>query len=164
MSVGHVTQTVLDFGLKRVLITGGEPLLQPGSLELMKTLCDAGRIVLVETNGSKDLSLLPKGVIAIMDIKCPGSGQAHMMDWKNLGRLRMNDQVKFVLRNRQDYEWARDVYRKHLISVRNEVLLSTVYGSLEPHDLAQWLLSDNLEVRLQLQLHKLIWPNESRGV
>jgi 7-carboxy-7-deazaguanine synthase len=164
MSVGEVVQAVEEFGVKHVLVTGGEPLLQPCSLELMERLSTEQRIVLVETNGSMDISVLPETVIAIMDIKCPGSGQSHMMDWNNLDRLRPIDQVKFVLTDRQDYDWASEICRKDLIGLCKEILMSTAFGGLSPRELAGWMLSDNLEVRLQLQLHKLIWPDELRGV
>ena len=164
ISVGKVAQKALDFNLKRVLITGGEPLLQPASLKLIRLLRKCNRKVLVETNGSMDISVLPRGVVAVMDIKCPGSGQTHKMNWNNLKNLRPYDQVKFVLMDRQDYEWARQIYRKYLANTRNEVLMSLAFGSLEPRSLAEWMLSDSLEVRLQLQLHKQIWPDQLRGV
>jgi 7-carboxy-7-deazaguanine synthase len=122
------------------------------------------RIVLVETNGSMDISVLPEKAIAIMDIKCPGSGQSHMMDWDNLERLRPIDQVKFVLTDRRDYNWAAEICRKNLIGSCKEILMSTAFGRLSPRELADWMLSDNLEIRLQLQLHKQIWPDELRGV
>ncbi|MGO8881719.1 MAG: radical SAM protein [Desulfomonilaceae bacterium] len=164
MSVGDVAQSVEELGMKHVLVTGGEPLLQPSSLELIERLLMERRIVLVETNGSMDISVLPEKAIAIMDIKCPGSGQSHMMDWNNLERLRPIDQVKFVLTDRRDYNWAAEICRKSLIGSCKEILMSTAFGGLSPRELADWMLSDNLEVRLQLQLHKQIWPDELRGV
>ncbi len=164
MSVDELERRVQSLRMKHVLLTGGEPLLQPGSLELMERLSLEKRIVLVETNGSIDISVLPEGAIAVMDIKCPGSGQSDMMDWDNLERLRPLDQVKFVLSDRRDYEWAKEICQKKLIQYRNEILLSTVFGRLSPRNLAEWMLLDNFEARLQLQLHKLIWPDELRGV
>ncbi len=164
MSVGDVAQSVEELGMKHVLVTGGEPLLQPSSLELIERLLMEQHIVLVETNGSMDISALPEKAIAIMDIKCPGSGQSHMMDWNNLERLRPIDQVKFVLTDRRDYNWAAEICRKSLIGSCKEILMSTAFGGLSPRELADWMLSDNLEVRLQLQLHKQIWPDELRGV
>jgi len=164
MSVGDIAQSVEELGMKHVLVTGGEPLLQPSSLELIERLLMERRIVLVETNGSMDISVLPEKAIAIMDIKCPGSGQSHMMDWNNLERLRPIDQVKFVLTDRRDYNWAAEICRKSLIGSCKEILMSTAFGRLSPRELADWMLSDNLEVRLQLQLHKQIWPDELRGV
>jgi len=164
MSVGDVAQSVEELGMKHVLVTGGEPLLQPSSLELIERLLMERRIVLVETNGSMDISVLPEKAIAIMDIKCPGSGQSHMMDWNNLERLRPIDQVKFVLTDRRDYNWAAEICRKSLIGSCKEILMSTAFGGLSPRELADWMLSDNLEVRLQLQLHKQIWPDELSGV
>ncbi|MHB8202458.1 MAG: radical SAM protein [Desulfomonilaceae bacterium] len=164
MSVGDVAQAVEKLGMKHVLVTGGEPLLQSSSLELIERLLMEQRIVLVETNGSMDISVLPEKAIAIMDIKCPGSGQSHMMDWDNLERLRPIDQVKFVLTDRRDYNWAAEICRKNLIGSCKEILMSTAFGRLSPRELADWMLSDNLEIRLQLQLHKQIWPDELRGV
>ncbi|MGA8830420.1 MAG: radical SAM protein [Desulfomonilaceae bacterium] len=164
MSVGDVVQAVEELGMKHVLVTGGEPLLQSSSLELIERLLMEQRIVLVETNGSMDISVLPEKAIAIMDIKCPGSGQSHMMDWDNLERLRPIDQVKFVVTDRRDYNWAAEICRKNLIGSCKEILMSTAFGRLSPRELADWMLYDNLEIRLQLQLHKQIWPDELRGV
>jgi len=164
VSVDELVHRVQGLKMKHVLLTGGEPLLQPGSLELMERLSLGKRIVLVETNGSIDISVLPEGVIAVMDIKCPGSGQSRMMDWDNLKRLRPVDQIKFVLSDRRDYEWAKEICQKKLITLQNEILLSTVFDRLSPRNLAEWMLMDNFEARLQLQLHKQIWPDELRGV
>ncbi len=164
MSVGDVVQAVEELGMKHVLVTGGEPLLQSSSLELIERLLMEQRIVLVETNGSMNISVLPEKAIAIMDIKCPGSGQSHMMDWGNLERLRPIDQVKFVVTDRRDYNWAAEICRKNLIGSCKEILMSTAFGRLSPRELADWMLYDNLEIRLQLQLHKQIWPDELRGV
>jgi 7-carboxy-7-deazaguanine synthase len=159
-----VTEIVRNFGVKNVLLTGGEPLLQAGSTELLNLLVDDGNLVLVETNGSIDISVLPHGVIAILDIKSPGSHQRHMMDPHNLERLRPEDEVKFVLTDRSDYEWAREICLEQFTGSHRKILMAPAYGKLSPKHLARWILSDNLEVRLQLQLHKQIWPDSVRGV
>lgn len=139
-------------------ITGGEPLLQPGFAALARALRDAtGRPVLVETNGSCDLSLVPEGVIAIMDLKCPGSGEHGRMDMANIGRLRPQDEVKFVLTGRDDYAWAGALVRAHDLHLRcGAVLFSPAAGLLRPEMLAGWILEDRLPVRLQVQLHKML--------
>jgi 7-carboxy-7-deazaguanine synthase len=138
-------------------ITGGEPLIQAGFRELAIELRDkTGKPVLVETNGSCDISLVPEGVITIMDIKCPGSGQNEAMDLANLKRLRRRDEVKFVLSDRNDYDWAKQFVQSHsLVSVCN-VLFSPVFGILQADNLGRWIIRDGLPVRLQMQLHKII--------
>jgi 7-carboxy-7-deazaguanine synthase len=138
-------------------ITGGEPLIQAGFRELATELRDkTGKPVLVETNGSCDISLVPEGVITIMDIKCPGSGQNEAMNLANLKRLRRTDEVKFVLSDRNDYDWAKEFVLSHsLVSVCN-VLFSPVYGVLPADSLGKWIIRDGLKVRLQMQLHKII--------
>jgi len=141
-----------------VEITGGEPLLQPGFRELAAALRDqGGKPVLVETNGSMDISAIPAGVIAIMDVKCPGSGVSEAMDPANIGRLRPQDEVKFVLSDRQDYEWAGDFVRRHNLPTRcHAVLFSPVFGKLPAKEVGQWILDDGLPVRVQVQLHKAL--------
>lgn len=141
-----------------VEITGGEPLLQPAFRELASALRDrGGKPVLVETNGSRDISVIPTGVIAIMDVKCPGSGESESMDPANIGRLRPQDEVKFVLTDRTDYEWARDFVKRHTLASRcHAVMFSPVFGVLTAKDLGQWILEDGLSVRLQVQLHKVL--------
>jgi 7-carboxy-7-deazaguanine synthase len=140
-------------------ITGGEPLSQSGFTELATRMSEGGggRPVLVETNGSRNISLIPNGVIAIMDVKCPGSGEAAAMDLANLKRLRPHDEVKFVVADRPDFEWACRVVRKHRVVERcHAVLFSPVEGRLSPATLAEWVLASGLPVRIQLQLHKVI--------
>jgi 7-carboxy-7-deazaguanine synthase len=141
-----------------VEITGGEPLLQPGCAALAMALRGIpGKTVLVETNGSRDISVLPPGVIAIMDVKCPGSGQSVAFDMTNLARLRPTDEVKFVLCDRGDYEWAKAFVAEHRLAERcHAVLFSPAHGRLETALLARWLLQDCLPVRLQVQLHRLL--------
>jgi len=141
-----------------VEITGGEPLLQPGFRELAAALRDqGGKPVLVETNGSMDISAIPAGVVAIMDVKWPGSGVSEAMDSANIGRLRPQDEVKFVLSDRQDYEWAGDFVRRHSLATRcHAVLFSPVFGKLPAKEVGQWILDDGLPVRVQAQLHKML--------
>jgi 7-carboxy-7-deazaguanine synthase len=141
-----------------VEITGGEPLLQPGFRELATALRDqGGKPVLVETNGSRDISVIPTGVVAIMDVKCPASGESESMDPANLGRLRPQDEVKFVVSDRKDYEWAREFVKGHDLSRRcHAVLFSPVWGAVNARELGEWILADNLPVRVQVQLHKVM--------
>jgi len=150
------------FGLPLVELTGGEPLLAPELPVLAARLADAGRTVLVETNGSLDISVLDLRVVAIMDIKCPGSGMADRNDYANLGRLRPRDEVKCVLADREDYLFAREVTAR--VRERQTVLFSPVTGSLDPAELAAWMVADKLRARLGLQLHKIIWGPDARGV
>lgn len=152
-----------DMGV--VEITGGEPLEQEDTPLLVKALLDKGlKCVLVETNGSKDISVLDPRTIVIMDIKTPGSGEGGSFDLNNLDKLKPSDEVKFVLTCREDYEWARSFLQEHEVLLRSEVLLSPAFGSLEPAALAKWILDDALSVRLNLQLHKYIFDPDARGV
>ena len=157
-----IPQLVDEFrvsGLTLVEVTGGEPLLQSGTPALLKALQVArpGAVVLVETNGSQDISVVPPGVIAIMDIKCPASGAGDAMDWNNLKRLRPQDEVKFVISERADFDWAaRIVNEYHLASKCHAVLFSPVSGRVEPAALAEWLMASRMSARLNLQLHKLM--------
>lgn len=144
-------------------ITGGEPLLQEGVYPLLEALLARGRTVLLETNGSLPLDRVPTGVVRIMDLKCPDSGMCAHMDLGNLALLTRKDEVKFVLASRRDYEWARTMIHAHDLTSRAKVLLSPVTDSLPPADLAGWLLADELPVRLQLQLHTILWPGKYRG-
>jgi len=148
-----------------VEITGGEPLLQEDVYSLMERLVDRGRTVLVETGGHRSTERVPSDVTIILDVKCPGSGEAHRNDWRNLERLRPHDQVKFVIKDRADYEFARDVMLRHRLAARAAAILcSPVHGVLDPKDLAGWILADRLPARLQLQVHKYIWDPNTRGV
>lgn len=150
-------------GLALAEVTGGEPLLQAGTVGLLQELQALGT-VLVETNGSRDISAIPVEVIAIMDIKCPSSGAAGAMDWGNVERLRPRDEVKFVIANYVDYEWARGIIQQHRLLCRcHAVLLSPVVDLLNPAELAAWIIRDRLPARLNLPLHKFIWPSATRG-
>ena len=147
-----------------VEITGGEPMLQEEVYPLMEGLFSEGYRVLLETNGSLDLSQVDERVIRIIDVKCPGSGMSDRVYWPNLEHLRSSDELKFVLSDRRDYEWARDVIARHQLPRQCTVLLSAVFGRLSPRDVAEWILEDHLNVRLQLQWHKILWGPERRGV
>ncbi len=147
-----------------VELTGGEPLLQDNAYPLLQRLADAGRTVLVETNGSIDVGRVPAGVVRIVDLNCPSSGMTDRMDFGNLERLTRHDEVKFVIGDRADYLWARDLVREKKLVGRHHLLFSAVAGKLEPALLAGWILEDRLSVRLQLQLHRILWPAVARGV
>ncbi|WP_437680646.1 radical SAM protein [Sorangium sp. So ce131] len=161
----EVLGRALAFGTPLVELTGGEPLLQPGSLPLLAELCDAGRTVLVETSGEADVSRVDPRVHKIMDLKAPGSGESHRNRWSNLEHLTPRDEIKFVLADRADYEWMRSTIRERRLEARGATLLaSCVWGRLAPRDLVRWVLEDSLRVRVQVQLHKIIWGADAQGV
>ena len=165
VSVDDLVREVERHDCPLVEITGGEPLLQEDVYPLMDCLLADGKTVLIETGGHLSVERIPAAVVKVMDIKCPGSGEADRADWKNLDRLRGQDQVKFVIRDRVDYEYACDVIRRHDLARRcAATLFSPVHGVLDPKQLAMWVLDDGLPVRVQLQLHKYIWGSEARGV
>jgi 7-carboxy-7-deazaguanine synthase len=165
LSVDEVVAQVEAYGCPTVEMTGGEPLLQADVIPLMTQLLARGYRVMVETGGHRSIAGVPAGVIRIVDIKCPGSGESDRNDWSNLALLTSLDQVKFVLADRADYEFARDVItREHLADRCGAVLLSPVHGELALKPLAEWILADRLPVRLQVQLHKYIWDPQTRGV
>jgi 7-carboxy-7-deazaguanine synthase len=165
MSVDDVVERVRDYNCDVVEITGGEPLLQKEVYPLMERLLDDGRVVMIETGGHLSVEQVPAGVVRVIDVKCPASGEAEKMHWPNLDRLRASDEIKFVIQDRGDYEYARDVVAKHdLVSRSGAVLFSPVHGVLDARQLAEWILADRLAVRLQLQAHKYIWDPQTRGV
>jgi len=165
MSLDEVLAVVSQHRCDLVEITGGEPLLQDDVYPLMDRLLDQGRTVLLETGGHRSIERVPAAVVKIVDIKCPGSGEADKNDWSNIERLAPHDEVKFVVRDRADYEFARDVIaRKNLASRVAAVLISPVHGDLDLKTLSEWILDDHLPVRLQPQLHKYIWSPTTRGV
>jgi 7-carboxy-7-deazaguanine synthase len=165
MSVSDVVAAVEGYGCPLVEITGGEPLLQADVYELMERLSGGGRTVMLETGGHRSIARVPAGVLKIVDIKCPGSGEADKNDWTNLNILAAGDEVKFVIKDRVDYEFARDVIARYALADRAAaVLMSPVHGVLDPRTLSEWMLEDHLPVRLQLQLHKYIWAPTTRGV
>ena len=147
-----------------VEVTGGEPLLQPAVHPFMQELLDRGYEVLLETGGSLDLSPVPLAVRKIVDLKAPGSAEVHRNRWDNLALLQPWDEIKVVIANREDYEWARGVVLEHDLCSKHAVLFSPVFGEITPLELATWILEDALPIRFQLQLHKLIWPPTTRGV
>lgn len=165
MSVEDVLERVHSYNCDVVEITGGEPLLQKDVYPLMERLLDDGRTVMIETGGHLSAEQVPAGVVRVIDVKCPGSGEAEKMHWPNLQRLRASDEIKFVIKDRADYEYARDIVARHDLVARSAaVLFSPVHGVLEARQLAQWILADRLAVRLQLQAHKYIWDPQTRGV
>ena len=165
MSVEDVVERVRGYNCDVVEITGGEPLLQKEVYPLMERLLDEGRTVMVETGGHLSADQVPAGVIRVIDVKCPASGEAGKMHWPNLEKLRSTDEIKFVIQDRADYDYARQVVEQHeLVQRSGAVLFSPVHGVLDPKQLAEWILADRLPVRLQLQAHKYIWDPGTRGV
>ena len=165
MAIDDVIARVRTFQSRLVELTGGEPLLQKDAGPLMQRLLDEGYQVLVETGGHVPLDPVPREVRKIIDVKCPGSGEAARMHWPNLEGLAPHDEVKFVLADRADFDYARDVVTRYGLPARvAAVLFSPVHGVLSPQELANWILEAGLPVRLQLQLHKYIWTPETRGV
>jgi 7-carboxy-7-deazaguanine synthase len=165
MSVDEVLSEVDRYECGTVEITGGEPLLQREVYPLMERLLAAGKRVLIETGGHRSIEHVPSGVIRIMDVKCPGSGEAGKVDWENLQRVTSQDQIKFVIKDRADYEYARDVVTRERLPGRvDAILFSPVHGVQDARQLAEWILADRLPVRLQLQAHKFIWSPDTRGV
>jgi len=165
MSEDEVMDQVAAFACPVVEVTGGEPLLQPDVYPLMRRLLDAGKTVLIETGGHRSIADVPEGVIRIVDVKCPASGESDKNHWPNLDMLRAADEVKFVIQDRADYDYAKAVVERYgLITRCAAVLFSPVHGLLDPKQLAEWILADGLGVRLQLQAHKYIWGANVRGV
>lgn len=164
-TVDDVVNQVAGFGCPLVEVTGGEPLLQADVYPLMDALLARGHTVLLETGGHVSLERVPDRVITIMDVKCPASGESSRMNWDNLDRLRPRDEVKFVIQDRADYEYARRVVAERRLGTRAAAaLFSPVHGVLDPRLLAAWVLEDRLPVRVQLQVHKYIWGAATRGV
>lgn len=163
-SLDEVVAAVAAWGIKLVEVTGGEPLIQRETTELLRRLLAAGHEVLLETSGAWPVGTVPDGVRIIMDLKTPGSGMVGRNRWENLDQLDGEDEIKFVVCDRADYEWARGVVGEHDLTARHAVLFSPAFDRLEPRELAEWILADRLPVRMQLQLHKLIWSPSARGV
>jgi 7-carboxy-7-deazaguanine synthase len=164
MTLDAVFAAVEAKGVKLVEFTGGEPLLQQGTFTLMTRFADAGYTVLLETSGSVDISAVDPRVVRIVDFKTPYSGEVDANLLGNVAHLTPRDEVKLVLADRADYEWARDLIRTHELAARCTVLVSCVFGKLDPKDLVEWLLADKLPVRMQIQMHKVIWAPDERGV
>lgn len=180
-TLASIIEQVESFGCRLVELTGGEPLAQRRALDLVRALCDRGCTVLIETSGAIDIAPVDPRAIRILDLKTPGSGESHRMVWSNLDHLHARDEVKFVVTSRADYEWARETIRTHRLAERvaagglRAVLLSAVWeqprgleilgcAGLHPRLLAEWVLADRLPVRMQSQLHKMIWDPQTRGV
>jgi len=170
MRLDRIVQEVRKQSASLVEITGGEPLSQPAATELAEMLLDEGYTVLVETSGAIDVSGLDERVHRIMDLKCPGSGESQRNRWENLEHLTGRDEIKFVVKDRADYEWARDAIGENGLGRRVEegslgaLLMSPVWGEIDLEELTGWILEDALPVRFQLQLHKLVWGHERQGV
>ena len=164
MPVGDILDAVRGFGCRLVLLTGGEPLLQAESGPLVRALLDRDYTVLIETSGAVPIKGIDRRAVIILDIKCPGSGMSAAMDWENLKRLKQGDEVKFVIADRADFEWSREVLAAHRELREKIIHFSPVFGELPPERLAGWILEARLPVRLQLQLHKYIWDPSMRGV
>jgi 7-carboxy-7-deazaguanine synthase len=164
-SIEDVLAEVEAYACPLVEITGGEPLLQADVYPLMETLVARGHTVLLETGGHVGLERVPDGVVIVMDVKCPASGEAHRVEWRNLDRLGSRDEVKFVVEDRADYEFAKAVVAERgLVGRVGQILFSPVHGVLDPRQLSAWILEDRIPVRLQLQVHKYIWGATARGV
>jgi 7-carboxy-7-deazaguanine synthase len=160
----EVIRRTLKFDTPLVEVTGGEPLLQPDVLPLMTRLADAGRTVLLETSGAHDVGPVDRRVHIVMDLKCPDSGECDRNFWPNLDRLKATDEIKFVVASRRDFDWTVETVRRHDLASRFAVLVSPVFGVIELRALVDWVLASGLPLRMQLQLHKLIWDPKARGV
>jgi 7-carboxy-7-deazaguanine synthase len=161
-AIDDILAEVASHGAKHVCVTGGEPLAQKRCLILLRKLCDAGYEVSLETSGALDVSMVDPRVRKVMDLKAPDSGESQRNLWSNLDHLLPHDQIKIVIASRADYEWARAMLAEHALADRCMVLFSPVHGAVEPRDLAEWIIADKLDVRFQLQLHKLLW-NDAAG-
>jgi len=164
MTVEEVAGRVRAYGCRLVEVTGGEPLLQADAIALMRELLSFGHEVMLETGGSLPIEQVPEGVRRIVDIKCPDSGESARNRWENLDALRPGDELKFVIASRADYDWASDVVRSRALHEKTPVLFSAVHDGLPSSVLAGWVLEDGLPVRLQIQMHKILWPEAVRGV
>jgi len=158
--VGDIVQEVAMYKTRHVCVTGGEPLAQKRCVDLLRALCDADYDVSLETSGALDVGDVDPRVTKVIDLKAPGSGEADRNLWSNIDALTAHDQIKFVLADRADYDWARTVLDERALAQRCDVLFSPVYGKLAPRDLAEWILADRLPVRMQVQLHKYLWGEE----
>ncbi len=164
MSFDEILRTVGGYGCTLVEVTGGEPLMQENTPALLRRLCDEGYEVMLETGGTLPVASLDPRVRRIIDLKCPSSRMSEKNCWETIEELKQTDEIKFVIGTREDYEWAKEVMKRHGILRRCPVLMSTVFGVLEPVRLCEWILEDRLDVRFQLQVHKYIWDPQMRGV
>lgn len=165
MAIAEIINEVKKYDCKLVEITGGEPLVQMDEcLSLMKQFCDEGFEILIETGGSFSIKNIDLRVKINMDLKCPSSGMEKKNLYENVNYLKQSDELKFVIGNREDYDWTLDVMKKHQLESKCKILFSVVFGKLEPVQLVNWILKDKLNVRFQLQMHKFIWHPETKGV
>jgi 7-carboxy-7-deazaguanine synthase len=164
MALDEVMRSVGEHPVGLAMVTGGEPLVQDETPQLVQMLIDEGYTALVETNGSLDIGVLPEEAVRIVDMKCPGSGMADRMHLSNLHKVRESDEVKFVVSSKEDYLWAKEMVLTHTLPGRTTVLFSPAQGMLDLRELAEWIIEDHLDCKLQLQLHKIIWPERRRGV
>jgi len=164
MEIGEILSEVKKLDCNLVEVTGGEPLFQNECIELMKRLCDEGFEVMLETGGSLSIKEVDKRVMIILDLKCPSSGMMKKNLYENIKQIKPTDEVKFVIGNREDYDWSRDVIVKYNITEKCSVLFSTVFNTLNPATIVEWILQDKLNVRFQLQMHKYIWDPKTKGV
>lgn len=160
MAVEQVLAQVADYRIRHVCVTGGEPLAQKGCLDLLTRLCDAGHAVSLETSGALDIARVDPRVSRVMDIKTPVSGEAAQNRYENIDHLTPHDQIKFVIGSRDDYDWSVAVIEKYVLTERCMLFFSPCFSKIEAKELAEWIIADRLEVRLQLQLHKLLWGDE----
>jgi 7-carboxy-7-deazaguanine synthase len=164
ITIDSILAEIKKFDCKLVELTGGEPLVQKESLDLMKRLCDDGFEVMIETSGSLPINKIDKRVVIIMDLKCPSSKMEKKNHYENLDYIKPNDEIKFVIGSLEDYNWAKEILSKYDLSKKCSILFSTVFSMLEPLKLVEWILNDNLNVRFQLQMHKFIWEPNAKGV
>ena len=164
MLIEDIFREIKRYNCGLVEVTGGEPLIQPECFELLSQLCDEGYKVMIETGGSLSIEDIDNRVTVIMDLKCPSSKMSHKNDYKNLNFLKLTDELKFVIGNREDFEWSKEIIKKHDLVSKCNIIFAPVFGKLDNLILAEWILNDNLEVRFQTQLHKYIWEPDRRGV
>jgi 7-carboxy-7-deazaguanine synthase len=163
-SIEEIFSEIKKYNCTLVEVTGGEPLVQQESVQLMKQLCDAGYEVIIETGGSLPIENIDKRVSVIMDLKCPSSKMMKKNRYENIKYLKLNDEVKFVVGSREDYEWSKNIIKEYELNKKCQLLFSVVFNSLEPVTLVNWILEDDLPVRFQLQMHKIIWNPTKKGV
>jgi 7-carboxy-7-deazaguanine synthase len=164
LTVDEIVRQVQRSGIDLVEITGGEPLLQKEVLHLIKRLLAEGYAVLVETNGSQSIREIDRKAVIILDIKTPGSGMSKEVDFANLDYIKSSDEIKFVITNREDYEWSKEIIQRYKLMLQCHLLFAPAFGVLSPETLAKWIIVDKLKVRLNLQLHKYIFSSEQKGI
>jgi 7-carboxy-7-deazaguanine synthase len=164
MSINDILETIGQYSCKLVEVTGGEPLVQKECITLLKKLVDLDYEVLLETSGSLTIKDVPKQVINIIDFKCPSSGMKKKNHWDNINYLKPNDEVKFIIEDREDYEWAKMKIRQYNLNKKSKILMSPSYNKIEEKEIVDWILKDNLNVKFQIQLHKIIWKDTDKGV